>query len=471
MNNSKGKGEEIAITVTTVLCVVNVLYYLWFSITSVAFTSIIQDSDHLEFQVVRHVAAIVACLLFVFAGSRGLARIGWADFAVGAISLFADLLVLVALPGEAESAATFFYAAITGFVDGWLVYRMGYINARYLRPHAAVVVTVIIVMGYLFGRLVFGSQVNGYAIVFASAIPLVCFLLLAMIQGRFAPFDYHLPGMRGDQLRFFLLPLVAGLLATAVHVGGVGDLWGSSTTAFGSQFLPVHLAVSLLFCGLLYGVAKLSIQGRRAFVIVPFALVLVSAISFVPHFEDVTVLAVGIDCFLEVMLCGLVAWSRFLFFFHCRERLAFFLAFQFLIMRLTTLLILVITPIAGRTALVVMALMLVGLYLVCVLFGEADSGRTDGNRALDDGENGIPTDAVEGMGPGAPEHRFEEIANHANLSKREQEISLLLLEGRNVPFIQKHLFISEGTVRTHITHIYKKLNVANRQEFIDVFRS
>lgn len=226
MNNSKGKREEIAITVTTVLCVVNVLYYLWFSITSVAFTSIIQDSDHLEFQVVRHVAAIVVCLLFVFAGSRGLARIGWADFAVGAISLFADLLVLVALPGEAESAAAFFYAAITGFVDGWLVYRMGYINARYLRPHAAVVVTVIIVMGYLFGRLVFGSQVNGYAIVFASAIPLVCFLLLAMIQGRFAPFDYHLPGMRGDQLRFFLLPLVAGLLATAVHVGGVGDLWG-----------------------------------------------------------------------------------------------------------------------------------------------------------------------------------------------------------------------------------------------------
>ena len=117
-----------------------------------------------------------------------------------------------------------------------------------------------------------------------------------------------------------------------------------------------------------------------------------------------------------------------------------------------------------------MALMLVGLYLVCVLFGEADSGRTDGNRALDDGENGIPTDAVEGMGPGAPDHRFEEIANHANLSKREQEISLLLLEGSG-PFIQKHLFISEGTVRTHITHIYKKLNVANRQEFIDVFRS
>ena len=326
MNNSKGKREEVAITVTTVLCVVNVLYYLWFSITSVAFTSIIQDSDHLEFQVVRHVAAIVACLLFVFAGSRGLARIGWADFAVRRNLAFRRPFGFGGSSrGGRRVAATFFYAAITGFVDGWLVYRMGYINARYLRPHAAVVVTVIIVMGYLFGRLVFGSQVNGYAIVFAR-VPSRWFAFCSWrsIQGRFAPFDYHLPGMRGDQLRFFLLPLVAGLLATAVHVGGVGDLWGSSTTAFGSQFLPVHLAVSLLFCGLLYGVAKLSIQGRRAFVIVPFALVLVSAISFVPHFEDVTVLAVGIDCFLEVMLCGLVAWSRFLFFFHCRERLAFF---------------------------------------------------------------------------------------------------------------------------------------------------
>ena len=44
----------------------------------------------------------------------------------------------------------------------------------------------------------------------------------------------------------------------------------------------------------------------------------------------------------------------------------------------------------------------------------------------------------------------------------------LLLEGRTISRIQEALFISAGTVSTHIRHIYQKTGVDNRQELIDL---
>lgn len=54
------------------------------------------------------------------------------------------------------------------------------------------------------------------------------------------------------------------------------------------------------------------------------------------------------------------------------------------------------------------------------------------------------------------------------LSPRESEVLPLLLEGRTISRIQETLFISAGTVSTHIRHIYQKTGVNNRQELIDL---
>ena len=43
----------------------------------------------------------------------------------------------------------------------------------------------------------------------------------------------------------------------------------------------------------------------------------------------------------------------------------------------------------------------------------------------------------------------------------------LLAEGRSLPYVQEKLFISEGTARTHIKHIYTKLDVHSKQEMLD----
>lgn len=57
------------------------------------------------------------------------------------------------------------------------------------------------------------------------------------------------------------------------------------------------------------------------------------------------------------------------------------------------------------------------------------------------------------------------------LSKRETEVLLLLMQGDKSGVIQRKLYISEGTARTHMNHIYKKMNVHSQSELIDLVRS
>ena len=52
------------------------------------------------------------------------------------------------------------------------------------------------------------------------------------------------------------------------------------------------------------------------------------------------------------------------------------------------------------------------------------------------------------------------------LSKREKEILLLMMEGDNFHAIADKIFISYETVRTHVRGIYKKLHVASSSEAI-----
>ncbi len=54
------------------------------------------------------------------------------------------------------------------------------------------------------------------------------------------------------------------------------------------------------------------------------------------------------------------------------------------------------------------------------------------------------------------------------LSARETEVLPLLLSGRTISRIQDALFISAGTVSTHIRHIYHKTGVARKQELLDL---
>ncbi len=58
----------------------------------------------------------------------------------------------------------------------------------------------------------------------------------------------------------------------------------------------------------------------------------------------------------------------------------------------------------------------------------------------------------------------------ASLSARELEIARRLLAGDRVPLIARSLFLSDSTVRNHLTHVFRKLGVGSQQELLTTLR-
>ena len=59
-------------------------------------------------------------------------------------------------------------------------------------------------------------------------------------------------------------------------------------------------------------------------------------------------------------------------------------------------------------------------------------------------------------------------AQNPALSKRENEVAALILQGRTTQETADTLFISAATVKTHLQHIYEKTGVRNRTELARV---
>lgn len=64
--------------------------------------------------------------------------------------------------------------------------------------------------------------------------------------------------------------------------------------------------------------------------------------------------------------------------------------------------------------------------------------------------------------------RCEEVAKAYALTPKETEVMTLYAKGRTSKHIQEELFISRGTVTTHLRHIYQKLGVHDKQELLDL---
>lgn len=60
--------------------------------------------------------------------------------------------------------------------------------------------------------------------------------------------------------------------------------------------------------------------------------------------------------------------------------------------------------------------------------------------------------------------RKREIAERFTLSPREQEILLLLHEGKSVPQVAAELFVSLSTAKTYVARLYDKLGARNRAQ-------
>ncbi len=63
-------------------------------------------------------------------------------------------------------------------------------------------------------------------------------------------------------------------------------------------------------------------------------------------------------------------------------------------------------------------------------------------------------------------NRCEEIANCYLLSRRETEVLFFLAKNYNASYIQEKLCVSRSTAKTHIAHIYRKLDIHTQNELI-----
>ncbi|WP_321384847.1 LuxR C-terminal-related transcriptional regulator [uncultured Enterococcus sp.] len=67
--------------------------------------------------------------------------------------------------------------------------------------------------------------------------------------------------------------------------------------------------------------------------------------------------------------------------------------------------------------------------------------------------------------------QFQQFCRHYGFTQREQEICILLLEHKSNQQIADEIFLSLGTVKTHIHNIFIKLNVKKRNQVIEAYEA
>lgn len=67
------------------------------------------------------------------------------------------------------------------------------------------------------------------------------------------------------------------------------------------------------------------------------------------------------------------------------------------------------------------------------------------------------------------ELRFDRFAERCRLTPTERTVAMHLIEGKKINVIAAELVVAEGTVKTHMSHIYKKAGCANRKELLQKF--
>ncbi|MDR1014112.1 MAG: LuxR C-terminal-related transcriptional regulator [Coriobacteriales bacterium] len=109
-----------------------------------------------------------------------------------------------------------------------------------------------------------------------------------------------------------------------------------------------------------------------------------------------------------------------------------------------------------------MAFTLIALALITTAMAALGASETGGPSSENDAKTiGYPA-------RNEPDTTCIAIGAQHGLSRREQEVLVFLVRGRDVPYIRETLFISRNTVNTHIKHIYNKLGIHSKQELFDL---
>lgn len=133
----------------------------------------------------------------------------------------------------------------------------------------------------------------------------------------------------------------------------------------------------------------------------------------------------------------------------------------------------------GQTGVLVATGIVVVLFAVCILamnpslrrlFLSLEESVIDEGGFSPDLVTASEPDPCDEDGQAGMKEKSSLLFEQKGLTPRETEVAQLLMLGRSLPYIEEELCISHGTANTHLRHIYDKLGVHNRQEFLSLVR-
>lgn len=365
-------------------------------------------------------------------------------------------------------------AAVACLVLGSIVWA----SARHLVYGLAVLVSSYAVGVLLFFGLSAWVPQN-WLLVAITFLPIIALAAMALLPHGAARSSCFTGSMRRSHLRSMLEPSSFGAFATVSGVlfgycynvypkstrfaGVHADVLIGSVTPAAATFLVVSIVVAIVVA-----VAVRVTRGRVTYVLSCFVLVAVAVLYFnlptMPTSGAVYVLLNCLACYGEVfVLAGLVLrWSQGSFgaFRSCILRQAAGGAVgavtATLLIELTTPAPLVSMPVALRDFMIV-GMPTVGFVVLALLLFRLAQDAVFPPASVKSGTVGL-SDLAQATG---------EIARRFALTPREGEILGMLLQGRSGPYIAEDLYLSKSTVKTHIRHIYDKLDISSRQQLID----
>jgi DNA-binding CsgD family transcriptional regulator len=368
----------------------------------------------------------------------------------------------------------------------WIIISIyGLIARSFSLKVAIVIITLAQVIEQLFS-LVLNYVLPEPALLAACLLlPLCALLAFQAAESRTRPIKLTV-SIKGSAQRHFVLLLVAATIALVIvnAMSSVG-IWGSAREAFtvGPSLLP-SLIETVIACALLLLASyltlfknveePLSLRYQIPFLLLIAALLLPIGYEFIDPVGQNAILQVTL--FAAELFAHILMWTIAMAGMQTLSLPAYKMGgIGAIVYSGVTILWVVFFEGAFFNPALVLAACYILILLVAVhprILSRRERARATRIEELNEytltGEPPIPLETSGAAVAQTLHKRCELLGETYGLSPRETEALFFLAQGKSKPAITEAMVLSDGTVKTHIMHVFTKMQVHSRQEIVDL---
>lgn len=375
---------------------------------------------------------------------------------------------------------------VLGLSYMWIDASLYVLLARMLEPRKAVLAIVIAQMLEQLAGVAANAFVPEAAQILlcgiCSLVPLLPLLIVKAPKGSVGSGE-KIGGSAGKL--FLMLLVMSGVAIVALGAASSVGAWGKIRVDYGSADAGMALVENVLACAIAFACTwfglmssserPISYRYQVSFLIVScgllFAMYLNSAVG--PSGQMLaTVLLTGIEYFAHVLFWVIIVQAM-----TELERPSYFIAgmgmFFYSVFSFLWILVLETDSILSTLVMFLLAcsLIIVSSVHPRLLYERhvpAYRTKRDLNEYGVKGEPYIPLERNGAVVADAVEKRCALLGEEYSLTPRETQVLNLLAQGRSKTVICRMLVLSEGTVKTHTSHIFEKMGVRSHQELLAI---